>query len=173
MAKGEDKPTLQKEMTIHVTTRWYRAPEVILLEKSYNEAIDMWSVGCIFGELLKMMKETCPSVADRFPLFPGKYCYPLSPSKLETIQKSTTKSYLGGFPHSKQDQLDMIFSTVGTPTESDMGFVSDVKARDYLKSFAHQDKANLASKFPKVPKEAIDLLERSIMFDPRKRITVV
>ena len=70
MAKGEDKPTLQKEMTIHVTTRWYRAPEVILLEKSYNEAIDMWSVGCIFGELLKMMKETCPSVADRFPLFP-------------------------------------------------------------------------------------------------------
>ena len=31
----------------------------------------------------------------------------------------------------------------------------------------------MASKFPKVPKEAIDLLERSIMFDPRKRITVV
>lgn len=88
MAKGEDKPNLQKEMTIHVTTRWYRAPEVILLEKNYNEAIDMWSVGCIFGELLKMMKETCPSVADRFPLFPGKFCYPLSPSKLETIQKS-------------------------------------------------------------------------------------
>jgi mitogen-activated protein kinase 1/3 len=48
----------------------------------------MWSVGCIFGELLKMMKETCPTVTDRFPLFPGKYCYPLSPSKLETIQKS-------------------------------------------------------------------------------------
>lgn len=72
---------LTKELTIHVTTRWYRAPEVILLEKNYNAAIDIWSVGCIFGELLKMMKETCPSVADRFPLFPGKYCYPLSPSK--------------------------------------------------------------------------------------------
>lgn len=66
----------------------------------------------------------------------------------------------------------MIFSTVGTPTEDDMGFVSDVKAKDYLKSFAHQDKASLATKFPKCPKEAIDLLERSIMFDPRKRITV-
>lgn len=71
-----------------MTTRWYRAPEIILLEKNYNEAIDMWSVGCIFGELLKMIKETCPSAADRFPLFPGKYCYPLSPSKLETVQSS-------------------------------------------------------------------------------------
>lgn len=49
LPKSEEKPTLQKELTIHVTTRWYRAPEVILLEKNYNEAIDMWSVGCIFG----------------------------------------------------------------------------------------------------------------------------
>lgn len=40
---------LTKELTIHVTTRWYRAPEVILLEKNYNAAIDIWSVGCIFG----------------------------------------------------------------------------------------------------------------------------
>lgn len=66
----------------------------------------------------------------------------------------------------------MIFSTVGTPTESDMSFVTDAKAREYLKSFAPQEKANLAAKFPKVPKEAIDFLERAIMFDPRKRITV-
>lgn len=47
------KPT---NLSIHVATRWYRAPELILLEKKYNTAIDVWSVGCILGELLSMMK---------------------------------------------------------------------------------------------------------------------
>jgi serine/threonine protein kinase len=53
-----------------------------------------------------------------------------------------------------------------------MSFVTDDKAKEYLKSFAHQPKADLVAKFPKVPKEAVDLLQRSIMFDPRKRLTV-
>lgn len=37
------------KLTLRVTTRWYRAPEVILLEKGYSKPIDIWSVGCIFG----------------------------------------------------------------------------------------------------------------------------
>lgn len=44
------------KLTLRVTTRWYRAPEVILLEKGYSKPIDVWSVGCIFGELIKMQK---------------------------------------------------------------------------------------------------------------------
>jgi len=43
-------------LTKHVVTRWYRAPEVILAQETYNLKIDMWSVGCIFAELLSMMK---------------------------------------------------------------------------------------------------------------------
>ena len=39
-------------MTDYVATRWYRAPEVLLSFKKYTNAMDMWSVGCIFGELL-------------------------------------------------------------------------------------------------------------------------
>ncbi|KAI9203306.1 kinase-like domain-containing protein [Polychytrium aggregatum] len=39
-------------MTEYVATRWYRAPEIMLSFKSYSKAIDMWSVGCIFAELL-------------------------------------------------------------------------------------------------------------------------
>lgn len=35
--------------------RWYRAPELILLQENYTEAIDVWSVGCIFAELLNMV----------------------------------------------------------------------------------------------------------------------
>ena len=33
-------------------TLWYRAPELLYGEKKYDTKIDMWSVGCIFGELL-------------------------------------------------------------------------------------------------------------------------
>ena len=33
--------------TQHVVTRWYRAPELILLQQYYNAEIDVWSVGCI------------------------------------------------------------------------------------------------------------------------------
>ena len=39
-------------MTDYVATRWYRAPEVLLGSTKYNCQADMWSVGCIFGELL-------------------------------------------------------------------------------------------------------------------------
>lgn len=41
-----------KEMTQYVVTRWYRAPELIMLTKDYTAAIDMWSAGCIMAELL-------------------------------------------------------------------------------------------------------------------------
>jgi serine/threonine protein kinase len=36
-------------MTPYVVTRYYRAPEVIL-SMGYTENVDIWSVGCIFGE---------------------------------------------------------------------------------------------------------------------------
>lgn len=42
---------MKRELTGHVVTRWYRAPEVILLEKEYTGSIDIWSIGCISAEL--------------------------------------------------------------------------------------------------------------------------
>jgi len=47
--------------TDYVVTRWYRAPEVVLVASQYTKAIDMWAAGCIHGELI-----------NRKPLFPGK-----------------------------------------------------------------------------------------------------
>eukprot|EP00930_Biecheleria_cincta_P067787 TRINITY_DN5466_c0_g4_i2.p1 TRINITY_DN5466_c0_g4~~TRINITY_DN5466_c0_g4_i2.p1 ORF type:complete len:401 (-),score=80.30 TRINITY_DN5466_c0_g4_i2:541-1743(-) len=47
-------------MTEYVCTRWYRAPEVLCSWLDYSAAIDMWSIGCIFAEML-----------ERKPLFPG------------------------------------------------------------------------------------------------------
>ncbi|KAH8596849.1 kinase-like domain-containing protein [Bisporella sp. PMI_857] len=44
------------KLTQLVVTLWYRAPELLLGAERYGTAVDMWSVGCIFGELLT--KET-------------------------------------------------------------------------------------------------------------------
>jgi cell division cycle 2-like protein len=40
-------------MTQLVVTLWYRAPELLLGTDKYDQSVDMWSVGCIFGELFK------------------------------------------------------------------------------------------------------------------------
>jgi mitogen-activated protein kinase 1/3 len=60
LARGyeEDEP---KNLTEYVVTRWYRAPEVILNASKYTDKIDVWSIGCIFAELL-----------GRTPLLPGE-----------------------------------------------------------------------------------------------------
>lgn len=39
-------------LTDYVATRWYRAPELLLGAHMYNEGVDMWSVGCIVGEMM-------------------------------------------------------------------------------------------------------------------------
>lgn len=41
------------KLTQLVVTLWYRAPELLLGAEKYGPEIDLWSVGCIFGELLK------------------------------------------------------------------------------------------------------------------------
>uniref|UniRef100_A0A2H1VUN2 cyclin-dependent kinase n=1 Tax=Spodoptera frugiperda TaxID=7108 RepID=A0A2H1VUN2_SPOFR len=49
-----------QQYTPGVVTRWYRAPELLLLSPQYSTPIDMWSIGCILGELINL-----------WPLFPG------------------------------------------------------------------------------------------------------
>lgn len=74
MARGlSSSPSEQKRvMTEYVATRWYRAPELMLSLNEYSEAIDMWSVGCIFAEML-----------GRKHLFPGtNYLNQLQVSRL-------------------------------------------------------------------------------------------
>jgi serine/threonine protein kinase len=39
-------------MTQRVVTRWYRAPELLLGDSKYDEKIDIWSIGCVFVELV-------------------------------------------------------------------------------------------------------------------------
>lgn len=39
-------------LTEYVATRWYRAPEILLGSQKYTKSVDMWSVGCILGEMI-------------------------------------------------------------------------------------------------------------------------
>nr|CAG8433946.1 14553_t:CDS:2 [Entrophospora candida] len=49
---GLSRPVRNKILTGCVVTRWYRAPELLLGERQYTTAIDMWAIGCVFGEIL-------------------------------------------------------------------------------------------------------------------------
>lgn len=69
LARGIHEPTKEDDdamggtmlLTEYVVTRWYRAPEIMLACHEYSYPIDMWSIGCIFAELLL-----------RKPYFPGE-----------------------------------------------------------------------------------------------------
>lgn len=39
-------------LTDYVATRWFRAPEILLGSKSYSFGVDLWSVGCLMGEMI-------------------------------------------------------------------------------------------------------------------------
>jgi mitogen-activated protein kinase 1/3 len=45
------KAKQKRATSIHISSRWYRSPEVCLVEKQYDQAQDMWSVGCILYEM--------------------------------------------------------------------------------------------------------------------------
>ena len=168
MLKDMKKQKQQQVLSVHVVTRWYRAPELILIESSYTSAIDIWSVGCIFGELMMMIKENSPTFLDRQPLFPGKYCFPLSPPG----NKKRVKVNEFGFPNEKTDQLNVIFDVIGTPSEEDMDFITDPNGKLYLKSLKERPKKNLKTKFPGSSDDALDLLDKMIKFNPNQRYTV-
>ncbi|KAF6154310.1 hypothetical protein GIB67_026766 [Kingdonia uniflora] len=121
-------------MTEYIVTRWYRAPELLLNCSEYTTSIDIWSIGCIFMEVIK-----------REPLFPGK----------DYVQ-----------------QLRFITELLGSPEESDLGFLGSENARKYVERLPHFPKQPFSEKFPNASPIAIDLAERMLVFDPDKRITV-
>jgi mitogen-activated protein kinase 1/3 len=121
-------------MTEYVVTRWYRAPELLLCCDNYGTSIDVWSVGCIFAEIL-----------GRKPIFPGTECL---------------------------NQLKLIISVLGSQNDTDLEFIDNPKARKYIKTLPYTRGTYLSHLYPHADPLAIDLLQRMLVFDPSKRITV-
>ena len=59
--KYNEKKKAYEKMTEYITTRWYRAPELLLGQGFYGPEIDFWAIGCLMGEM-----------ADGNPVFPGE-----------------------------------------------------------------------------------------------------
>jgi len=120
------------EYTLPVVTLWFRPPEILLGQSDYNETIDMWAAGCLFGELLK-----------NFPLFPGK---------------------------SEKDQLQRIFSLLGTPNNESCPGISHLPNWNQSK-FRTQPYSRLRQSFPELSESGFELLRGLLAYDPKRRIT--
>jgi len=107
-------------LTDYVATRWYRAPEILLGSTKYTKGVDVWSIGCILGELLGGK-----------PLFPGTSTMnqldriieiagrpnaedvesiksPFAATMLESLPPSKAKSLADLYPHATPDALDLL-----------------------------------------------------------------
>ncbi|TFK26240.1 CMGC/CDK/CDK7 protein kinase [Coprinopsis marcescibilis] len=118
------------KMTCQVITRWYRPPELLWGCRYYSSAVDMWSVGCIFAELML-----------RVPYLTGE---------------------------TDMDQLKVIFRALGTPTEDE--WPGHTKLPDYV-AVGQFPKQPLRELFTAASADALNLLSRCLIFEPRRRIT--
>ncbi|KAF5270973.1 hypothetical protein FQA39_LY08276 [Lamprigera yunnana] len=104
-----------KVYTPIVVTLWYRAPELLLGIKPYSTTIDVWSVGCIFGELALMNavfpgKSEIDELHRIFKLLgtPNKNTWP-GFNKIATVQKIKLVQY----PNNKLSQRFNMLSVQG------------------------------------------------------------
>jgi len=161
--EAERKKKLQKanKLTKHVVTRWYRSPEVILLqqERGYVYGVDVWSIGCIFAELLQMHQKNCSDYKNRKVLFPGRTCFPFSTKDPFDYQHRT-------------DQLRVVFNMIGTPTKQEIARFKDKNVQIYLQNMTPSKPIDLSHRFPGTNAHGIKLLTDMLRFDVTKRITV-
>ncbi|KAJ8906996.1 hypothetical protein NDN08_003479 [Rhodosorus marinus] len=97
--------------TDYVATRWYRAPELIMAHfTSYSTAIDIWSVGCIFAEILGGGR----------PLFPGKNGYHQleliaeitgrpTQAAIDKLRNTQAKAYMESLAPKPRKPLEVLF----------------------------------------------------------------
>ncbi|KAI7664637.1 Mitogen-activated protein kinase, partial [Hortaea werneckii] len=120
------------QMTGYVSTRYYRAPEIMLTWQKYDVEVDIWSAGCIFAEMLEGK-----------PLFPGK---------------------------DHVNQFSIITELLGTPPDDVIATICSENTLRFVQSLPKRERQPLKNKFKNADPQAIELLERMLVFDPRKRV---
>lgn len=109
LSRGVNPSDCLDFLTEYVVTRWYRAPEIVLSSDTYTKAVDMWSVGCIFAELL-----------GRKPLFPGSDHVNQLSTILDVMGTPNVdvelrhvpekaRRYIAGLPHSPGKPLRQLY----------------------------------------------------------------
>lgn len=120
-------------MTGYVSTRYYRAPEIMLTWQKYDVAVDVWSAGCIFSEMLEGK-----------PLFPGK---------------------------DHVNQFSIITELLGTPPDEVIQTICSENTLRFVQSLPKRERVDFRERFPNTDPEALDLLDKMLVFDLNKRIT--
>ncbi|XP_031636299.1 cyclin-dependent kinase 9-like [Contarinia nasturtii] len=106
---SDPNSTLEKhKYTPNVVTQWYRAPEILLGDRYYNESVDIWAIGCVMGEFwnrgpilkghneinqIKLISKLCGSMtAKDWPKIVNLHLY----QQIEHLpnDKRTTRTYL-------------------------------------------------------------------------------
>lgn len=135
-----------------VVTIWYRAPELLLGARHYTPAVDIWSVGCIFGELLSLR-----------PLFKGEE------AKMDNTKKHNQ-------PPFQENQLLKILQILGTPTLKDWPTLADYPEYPHLQRFTTFPQ-NLhtwyATHNSGNSNECLHLLEGLLVYDPGERFSAI
>lgn len=140
-----------KPMTPGVVTLWYRAPELLLHAKTQTTAIDMWSAGCIFGELLLHK-----------PVFPGRS----EIHQLQLIIDMLGKRRI----HLNPFQPKPSVTNLGTPTASIWPEYHSLPALQNI-TLNPQPYNNTKDRFPLLSASANRLINFLLMYDPKKRAT--
>lgn len=123
-------------LTEYVCARWYRAPEIMICRKQYDCKVDIWSVGCIWSEMLLGR-----------PIFEGANHFEL---------------------------LSSMFSILGTPlfNNDDTHWIIDNDALNWIKTLNKSSGCDLRKVFNSTLPEAVDVLSRMLILNPRQRCTV-
>jgi cyclin-dependent kinase len=159
-----------KSYTHEIVTLWYRAPEVLLGCTHYAPAVDMWSVGCMFAELVRKVSRGLDShTSFLFPpplsLFKPKLTFalmlPNATAHIPCLQQAI-------FPgDSELQQLLHVFKLLGTPTEEMWPGVTELKDWHEFPQWKPQD---LSKVFPKLEPSGIDLMQKLLAYDPAARL---
>jgi len=120
IASLETEAVSNPVLTDYVATRWYRAPEILLGSTKYTYGVDMWSVGCIFGELLAG-KPIFPGTStmnqlDRIIEVTGKPSdedieainSPFAATMLESLEEPTHRSLEDIYPSAGSEAIDLL-----------------------------------------------------------------
>lgn len=151
----------QQSLTQTVCTPCYRAPEVVMSRGGYTSALDMWSVGCIFAELLQRISYVGSAATPRLKVSP-LFCisgYPVTPTSEDDDgpENSTVRT-----------ELDALFEVIGTPAWSCIEAVDSKAWRRYLMNLPVKA-TTLYRRFGFSGEVAVDLISRLLTFDPSRR----
>jgi len=158
-----------------IVSRWYRPPEIVLTQKHYDQAVDIWSMGCILAEMMYCTEEynhDYNSIINNRYLFPGSSCFPISPCDEMKNQKGGEKEESMNIV-SQNDQLIKILEIVGGQDERDLSFILDQGVIDYQKRIQKDipKGSQLNKLFEKSNENLLNLLCEMLEFNPQFRPT--